>query len=445
MPRKIHGEIRVKNRQLRWSTIFGALALGGYAAGACAQDIMPGQPFNSAPAKSSAPASNDSGGSEDSGGDAGGHFRAQGNLMRTYTSNMYYANSQQDKIRAWGWAMQPGLLYSNDLPRLHLTAGLDGTLASYNTPGQHDDYADGTVTLGAHWAPLQFDRINFDGAYGFGHDPLGTNRTEGDATLGATAVSPDKWGNASASLDWQHGSNIRGLLTDVKVLYLNRTYLNNKDATRYENFHAVTGEGAVFYAFSPKTQLVGDFAVTKFEQPNTFASFADQSALQYQALGGGRWYASAKFFTDVRAGWVRREFDNGSRPDFTGVTWTAAATWTPQPFRVFNLETGRRSDPSYLPQAGFINTRYVQTQWMENWNSRLYTRLVGNYLYANFENTPRHDNNYFGALFVNYSVTRSLDAFVIGAFGRRNSIDTTLEYSRADVFAGIKYVFFSNL
>lgn len=433
----------MKNRQLRWSLIFGALAVGGYAAGASAQDVMPGQPFNSAAPRSSTPASGSGG--EDTSGDFGGRFKAQANLMRTYTSNMYYASSSEEKIRAWGWALQPALLYSNDLPRLHLTAGLNSTLATYNTPGQHDDYADGTATIGAHWAPLQFDHINFDAAYGLGHDPFGTNRTEGTGTTGPSSASPDKWGNTSASVDWQHGSSIRGLLTEAKVSYLDRTYLNNKDATRYENFHAVTGEAAAYYAFSPKTQLLGDFAVTKFDQPNTFATFADQSALQYQALAGGRWYASAKFFTDVRAGWVRREFDNGSRPDFSGLAWTASATWAPAPFRVFNLEGGRRSDPSYLPQAGFINTSYVQTQWMENWTTRLYTRVVGNYVHANFENTARQDNNYFGALFVNYSVSRSLDAFLIGAFGRRNSEDASLEYSRADVFAGIKYVFFSNL
>jgi hypothetical protein len=425
--------------------ILGVLALGGYSAGVWAQDnaaLLPGQPFQSGEPKSSPQASSDNSGESS---DLGGRFKAQTNLMRTYTSNMYYAADGQDKVKAWGWALQPGVLYTDDLPRLHLIAGLNGTLASYNTPGQHDDYADGSLSLGAHWAPLQFDRINLDTSYGFGHDPFGTNRTEGAGITTPTASSPDKWGNSSASLDWQHGSSFRGLLTEAKVSYVDRTYLNNKDATKYENYNAVTGEGALYYAFSPKTQLLGDFAITKFRQPNTFASFADQSALQYQVLAGGRWYASAKFFTDVRGGWVRRQFDNNSRPDFNGASWAASATWTPQPYRVFALETGRRSDPSYLPSAGFINTSYVQTQWMENWTSRLYTRVVGNYVHSNFVDTARHDNNYFGALFVNYSVSRSLDAFIISAFGRRNSEDGSLDYSRADVFAGIKYVFFSNL
>jgi len=430
--------------------VLGALALGGYSAAAWAQDnsgaaIMPGQPFQSGQPKSTPPQASGDNGGGDTSSDLGGRFKAQTNLMRTYTSNMYYAADGQSKVRAWGWALQPGLIYSDDLPRLHLFAGLNSTLASYNTPGQHDDYADGSVSLGAHWAPLQFDRINFDGSYGLGHDPFGTNRTEGSGITTPTSTSPDKWGNANGSVEWQHGSNIRGLLTDLKVSYVDRTYLNNKDATKYENYNALTGEGALYYAFSPKTQLVGDVAVTKFRQPNTFASFADQSALQYQVTGGGRWYASAKFYTDVRAGWVRRQFDNGSRPDFNGVAWTASATWTPEPYRVFVAETGQRSDPSYLPQAGFINTQYLQTQWMENWTSRLYTRVVGNYVHANFVDTSRKDNNYFGALFVNYSVSRSLDAFVISAFGRRNSEDGSLDYSRADVFAGIKYVFFSNL
>jgi hypothetical protein len=82
---------------------------------------------------------------------------------------------------------------------------------------------------------------------------------------------------------------------------------------------------------------------------------------------------------------------------------------------------------------------------MEDWTPRFFTRLVGSYVHANFVDSPRTDNNYFGALFATYSVTRDFSVFGIGAFGRRNSQDGNLDYSRADAFVGIKYLFFSNL
>lgn len=427
----------------------GVAAMSGYTADACAQQgsgsfILPGQPFEARQPKG-ATSTGDTGES-DSGSLLGGRFSAQGNLMRTFTSNMYYAADNESKVRAWGWAFQPSVQYTNDLPRLQLSAGVDGTLANYNTPGQHDNYADGSATIGAHWAPLQYDHINFDGRYTLGHDPFGTNRTEGNGVTDATSTaSPDKWGAAEGSVDWVHGTTLRGLSTEAKVSYIQRTYLNNKQGTQYENYDSTTGEVAAFYALTAKTQVVLDFGASRFNQPNTLSGFADQSAMQYQVLGGVRWYATSKTFGDIRVGGFRREFDHNSRPDFTGVSWTASMNWNPRAYTLFVLETGQRSDPSYISDAGFINTRYVQAQWMQDWTSRFYTRLVGSYVRSNFVNAGRLDNNYFGALFATYSVTRDFSVFGISAFGRRNSEDGTLDYSRADAFVGIKYLFFSNL
>ncbi len=421
--------------------------MGGYAAAASAQGsgafILPGQPFEAGQQKSSTATGQTS--DSDSSSLLGGRFSAQSNLMRTYTDNMYYASDNQSKVRAWGWALQPSLQYTNDLPRLQLSGALDSTLVSYNTPGQHDDYADGSASIGAHWAPLQFDHFNLDGHYSYGHDPFGTNRTEGAGITTTTATSPDKWGSGNVSLDWLHGASIRGLSTDVKVSYAQRTYLNNKDGTRYENYNALTGDAVAYYAITPKTQVLADFSASKFNQPNTFTGFADQSAMQYEVLAGARWYASAKTFGDFRVGALRRQFDHGSRPDFTGAAWNASLNWNPRAYRLFVVDTGQRSDPSYISDAGFINTHYVQVQWMEDWTQHFYTRVAGNYVHTNFVDSPRRDNNYFGALFATYAVTRDFSVFGISAFGRRNSRDGTLDYSRADAFVGIKYLFFSNL
>jgi hypothetical protein len=428
-------------------TQLGAAAIGAWSAVAAAQGsavILPGQPFESGQPR--APTSTgDTGEGESSG--MGGRYTAQANLLRTYTSNMYYAPDNVSKVRAWGWALQPSVQYTDDLPRLQLVGSLNSTLASYNTPGQHDDYADGKLALGAHWAPLRLDHINLDASYGLSHDPFGTSRTEGfGGTAGSTnTTSPDKWDVANVSLDWTHGASIEGLAFETKFNYTDKTYVNNKVQTQYENYDAYSAEGVLFYAITPKTQVLADGIFTRSRQPNTLPGFPSQDAIQYEGRLGARWYATAKTFGDFRVGVLRHEFDHNSQPSFTGVSWTASLNWTAKPYRLFVVETGQRSDPSYVSQAGFIDTRYVQAQWMEDWTTRFYTRLIADYVHSGFVNTARDDDNYFGALFVNYMLSRDFTIFGIGAFGRRNSYDSTLDYSRADAFVGIKYVFFTNL
>lgn len=433
----------MKKRQVRWIALLGAVAMGGYACAAAAQDnsaiVLPGQPFQGGQPKAPASAEGESSA-------LGGRYTAQANLLRTYTSNMYYAPDNVSKVRAWGWALQPSLQYTNDLPRLQLVGSLDSTLASYNTPGQHDDYADGKISLGAHWAPLRLDHINLDASYALNHDPFGTSRTEGfGGAAAASSTSPDKWNVVVASLDWTHGASIEGLAFETKFNYTDKTYVNNKTQTVYEDYNAWSGEGVVFYAITPKTQVLLDGIYTRSQQPNTLAGFPSQDAVQYEGRVGARWYATAKTFGDFRVGVLRHEFDHNSQPSFTGVAWTASLNWAAKPYRLFVVETGQRSDPSYVSQAGFIDTRYVQLQWMEDWTSRLYTRLVADYVNSSFVNASRSDNNYFGALFVNYMLSRDLTLFGIGAFGRRDSQDGSLDYSRADAFVGVKYVFFNNL
>jgi len=437
----------VKIRRLQWTTLCGVAAVSLYSSAALAQSnavILPGQPFGGGQASSST-SGGDGSASESSG--LGGRYTAQANLLRTYTSNMYYVPDGVSKTRAWGWALQPSLQYTNDLPRLQFVGALNGTLASYDTPGQHDDYADGKVSFGAHWAPLRLDHLNFDASYGLNHDPFGTSRTEGVSgiALATNTTSPDKWNVGTATLDWTHGASIQGLAFETKFNYTEKTYINNKVETQYEDYDQYSGEGVLFYAITPKTQVLLDGIVTRLEQPNTVPGSASQDAVQYEGRLGARWFATAKTFGDFRVGIMRHEFDHNSQPSFTGMSWTASLNWAAKPYRIFSVETGQRSDPSYVSQAGFIDTKYVQAQWAEDWTTRFYTRLVADYVHSGFVNAPRNDDNYFGAEFVNYMMSRDLTLFGIGAFGRRNSEADTFDYSRADAFVGIKYIFFNNL
>lgn len=431
-------------RRRQWFTTLLLAAAGGYAVTATAAGpsalILPGQPFESAQPRIDTTSKGDA---EDSSGLLGGHFNVQSNLLRTYTDNMYYTPSgDPNKTQAWGWALQPSINYKNDLPRLQLTGSADGSLGSYNTPGQHDDYADGSFAAGAHWAPLLRDHINLDLGYQLGHDPFGTSRTEGTTVI--NTMSPDKWLQGSATLDWLHSSTLSGFGYELKGRYIERTYTNNKAFTGYLNYNLMVGEGLAYYAFSPKTSFLLDLIGTHVDTPNTPAGAPDRSGNEYEALGGVRWLATAKTSGDFRVGVFRRTFDNSSQNSYTGVDWKGSITWMPRTYRVFVLETGERNDQSYVGQAGFIDVRYVQTQWMEDWTPRFYTRLVGNYVNSKFVNFNRTDDNYFGALFLNYQLTRNFSIFGIGAFGRRNSEVTAVDYSRADAFVGIKYLMFAN-
>ncbi len=411
------------------------------SAGSTGSLVMPGQPFNGgppSPSASTSPSAQEPG--EESAG-LGRLFMARASLARTFTDNLYYmTDSAPNKVQAWGWALQPIVAYQDNLPRLQFRAVAGATLQTLNSPGQHDDYADAIVSTGAFWEPFREDRLGLNGSLVMGHDPFGTNRTEGGVINPAQL---DDWRMGSVSLNWLHGVSISGLSVEGSISALDKTYYTNQFYSNYLDYNELTGQGIVYYAISPKTQLLVDFSATQVQTPNIYAGEANQGGTLYQVLGGVRWLATAKTSGDLRVGALKREFVGGAQPAFTGFDWLATVRWNPARYREFALDAGQSSQQSYLTSSGFLDVQSVALNWTEHWSPLLLTRATANAVDLKFvnDNAGRVDHQYFGAVYASYSVTRAVSVYGTGAFGRRDSNVVGADYSRADVFAGVKVAF----
>jgi hypothetical protein len=413
-----------------------AVAFGLAAQLASAQDssslVLPGQPFNSAPPPPVAKAPSDE---ESDATGLGGRFAAKAGLFRTFTDNLYYAPDHVPRVKAQGWDLQPTVLYANNLPRLQLTAALGASLQDIDSPGQHDDSADATFVTGLVWTPFLMDKVTVGGNFQVGHDPFGTDRTEGGVINGSEL---DDWRLGNFALDWFHGSSIAGLSGEGIFTYTQKTYITNREFTSYLDYSQEEIEGLTYYALSPKTSLLLDLSASDIDFPVTTPGSPDQSGTLYSARAGVRWQTTAKLTGDLRAGIIKRYFNHQSQPQFTGIDWLASINWNPEPYRNLSLQGGQSSAQSYIASSGFIDTQTLALQWAETWTPLFTTRLVGNLVQSKFVNQARLDNNYYGGMFLTYQLTPALGLFATGAFGRRNSNAADVDYSRTDVFAGIK-------
>jgi hypothetical protein len=366
-----------------------------------------------------------------------GRLRASAELTGTYTDNAWYQSSSGSRKSAVGGLLKPDIAYTIASPRISFTGGVSGALAVFNLPGTVDDYADVSGRAGIAWTPAAHHRLGYDASVSKGHDPFGLDRTAGAATA---SRSLDKWVLENYALNYVYGTPAAAYTIETLAGVSNKTYKTNRDSgTQFLDNDIEWGQATVFFNYSPKTQALVDLRASHIHFGEEFPQTPSRSGDDYRAHVGARWVATAKTSGDVRVGYAVRQFQASQRSAFHALDWQVSGSWAPVIRTLFVLQTGRRSLESYDNLTAFIDVRYADLSWKEEWTSRFSTRASVGYSYADFVGTSRTDRGINASLAGAYRLSRWLAAIAGYNFDRRTStLKGFFEYDKSTAYFGFR-------
>jgi polysaccharide biosynthesis protein VpsM len=362
-------------------------------------------------------------------------FGAEADLM--YTDNFYYTRSAR-KDSGFGGILKPGVGWLFGLPRFRFAAGASGEFGMFNQPGSEDDYRDLMGHLHADWQSAARHQFRFDTTLKSGHDPFGTERTEGKGNLDKEI---DKWRLDRFEGGYRYGEAGATLGVDTKLFAEKKHYTSNRQATQYLDYHNGGAQVTLLYNYSPKTSLLFDTIGTRARQE--LIGTVDRGSNEMQYRVGARWLATAKTTGDVRVGYVQRSHVEQGVRDFSGVDWQVAIGWNPAVYRLFTVQTGRRSRESYIESVPFINTHYYTVDWTEEWSERFRTIGSAGFISSEFFSSEREDSVYTAGMRGEYRMLREVTLLGSVSYAKRESnIDTPtvdLDYDRLVSYVGVRY------
>jgi polysaccharide biosynthesis protein VpsM len=189
----------------------------------------------------------------------------------------------------------------------------------------------------------------------------------------------------------------------------------------------------------PKTAVFATASGRRSRFDETAPGAFDRGATTMRYLLGSRWQATAKTHGDVRVGYIDRDPRDPGRDDFRRIDWRAELGWAPRTVTGLALATGRSSRESYINTVDFLDIRYVNLTWTEQWTQRAQTQLAASYQETDFVGSARKDELVGFSLGGEYLLTRDLKLRGYALNGHRDSPATFANYERSYVYLGIRY------
>lgn len=351
-----------------------------------------------------------------------------------FTDNRF--RSENDETSETGLRLDPSLILSYSPSVGAYKLGYRGSIDQV----AEDDYEDREFFLTADLRPGTRHRFEADVRHKHDHDELGEDRRE--SVSGADNFDLDEWDEFSAGGQYTFGAPDARINLSARGGITDREYTTNEDGpfgTRFFDHKSWSAGGGATYRVGAKTQLVLDLEHEEFEYDTDSAPSFD-STLE-RALVGVRWLATAKTTGEALVGYFDQNFDSSGRKDFDGVDWRARVIWGPVTRTQFTVTTGRLLRETYLFGVSFINQRFYQLEWRQNWTSRLYSNIGASYRETDFEGTRREDDSTgFGATLF-FELSRKIT--VKGGFNttNRDSSLSNLDFDRNVLFQGFEFVF----
>ena len=142
-----------------------------------------------------------------------------------------------------------------------------------------------------------------------------------------------------------------------------------------------------------------------------------------RTLVGVEWDTTAKTTGYFKIGHRQKDFDNGSRANFSGLDWLIGVTWNPRTYSTIDFTTFTTTNETN-GVGDFIDTQTYELTWDHEWLDRVSTTFKA--LYSEDEytgsNATRIDDNVTGIFTVNYAARRFM---VIQAGYTRDSRGST--------------------
>lgn len=355
----------------------------------------------------------------------------------SYTDNFFYTETDR-REDGTGLLVRPGIILSRVLPRFKFLADAGAEFAWFDLPSSVDDYGDYRFSLGSEWQSAARHRFSFTARLRDGHDPFGTERTEGTALENRDI---DEWRDIRTDMTYRYGLPTDIYNIELRVIGQNKEYQNNRGVTQFLDHEKMTGELLAYYNLTGKTALFLDIIGTRSYYETVASGAFDRGAQEWRYLLGTRWLATGKTSGTLGIGFIDRSPRDESRDEVQTIDWRVSVTWSPQIVRSFMLQSGRSSQESYLNTVEYIDNRYVALDWTEHWTARWQTKATARYIASEFVGAPREDRSWGYGIEAEYLATPRLTLLGQASNGHRESDIFFAEYDRAYAYLGARYVY----
>jgi hypothetical protein len=297
------------------------------------------------------------------------------------------------------------------------------------TTSSDDDFTDRLAYARSAFEAGARNRFTLNGEFAKKHDDRGTVLTEGVDFNTANISEPDAYTDKSAGFNYEFGApGARGKLR-FGANYLDHSYDNNRDRTRYFDHEEYGGSAAFLWRIMPRTSLAFEARDNqiKYAEVNPAATTLDSS--ERSLLVGAEWGGTGITTGSVRVGNRRKNFESSDRVDGSNFTWEANVAWTPRSYSKFELELER--EPNETNGVGdFIDSRTYLLRWSHDWTQRIGTQLALSYVQQAYENTDRDSNLKAAKLGLSYKMRRWLTWHLDGTWRKRSSDVEELSFER---------------
>jgi polysaccharide biosynthesis protein VpsM len=239
-------------------------------------------------------------------------------------------------------------------------------------------------------------KLNVKADMVWGHEDRGTGITEG---LNNNLDDPTRFNNQTLSGYYEYGAVAAPARVRFGARYFNKEYMNQRE-----------------------TSIV-DIGYD-FVDPE-----ASRDSKETNVKAGAEWQISALTSGEFKLGYQKKEFDDSTRDDFSGVAWTVNANWSPLTYSNFDFGTGRRSkDP--LQGGDYIKETTYTLRWNHNWSEALQTQLTYNRLEEDYVGINREDENDSYTASIKYAFRRFVDVSLFTTATDKTSSVPGIEFDR---------------
>ena len=281
------------------------------------------------------------------------------------------ANEQSSRISM----LTPSLLMRLEPSGKRLELGYGGEYAWYRD-FSNDDYDDHALEAGAYLLLGRRSGLDFVASYEGEHENRGTGLTQGfDFASGELPEEPDQYTNEQLLTRYTYGITGTRAVLAFEASTQEQGYDNNLERTRQFDKDSTYGQATFGVRVRPNTSLQLSLRSTDIAYPHPPASGERLDSREHRYLVGVQWEATAKTTGSVRIGQVDKDYDDPSRPNFSGPNWDVAIRWSPRTYSHIDLGTERRPQETTTTSANVQDTQAYSIRWSHEWNDRVESRV----------------------------------------------------------------------
>ena len=311
--------------------------------------------------------------SQESDGYSSGIFTLKPRVGLHFTSNDNIYTTPDQKFDSLIFQQTPELMVEIDPGQHRFELGYAGAYGLYERDTD-DNYMDHHLSAAAFLDLGIRHKLDVSADAFLGHEDRGSGLTRGAAPGdNGFPPRPDEFTDRSAEIEYRFGAPDSTGLIELGLGTRNLEYDNNRERTRFFDRSQDIATAAFYYQFRPGTYFVVDAQHKDVSYDEQRLNEPRLDGQEVRLRAGLTWEPTGSTRGRISVGRVRKDFDDPTRAEFTGISWQADVRWSPRTYSHFDLQTSREPAET-IGDGDFIDNRAYRVTWTHDWSDLWLTK-----------------------------------------------------------------------